>query len=259
MLYIFAIGVIVIQFQHSEGVQNQTQNNAAQLEKILVRYWSWWINSPEDSPEANPNCSMGFDTENSFVYFLNPFEVGDVSYDCTEESVPKNYTLMFPLLTAFCSQGDAGLYGKLYEEIRDCTLNLDRGYVKGTVLLDGETIVNMSKDNGNGLEMKGVLENNLPQYKYYKEIFSREFVDLLATNNTTIPTNWEKPEEFEKSPTYYKAVVHCECIIIGTNHLPSGNHVLKYTVDASGGKSSIDLEDTGWKFTSSVTYRLNVK
>ena len=28
--------------------------------------------------------------------------------------------------------------------------------------------------------------NNLPQSQYYKEIFSEEFVDILATSNTTI-------------------------------------------------------------------------
>lgn len=59
--------------------------------------------------------------------------------------------------------------------------------------------------------MKSILNNNLPQYDYYKEIFSKEFVNLLTTSNTTSQVNWQHPEEFEKRPVDYKAVEHCDC------------------------------------------------
>jgi len=260
LLYIIVFSLLIFPLHQSFGIENLSQTQSSEgFDKILAKYWSWWINSPEDVPEVNPTCSMSSDPETSYVFFLNPFEIGDVSYDCTKQPIPSGHSIMFPLLTAFCSQGDAGLYAKSYQEIRDCTLNLDRGKIKGIVSLDDKVIVNISKDNGNGIEMKGVLVNNLPHNKFYKEIFSKEFVDLLATSNTTIPTNWEKPEEFEKSPIYYKAVVHCECIIINTSEFLSGNHELKYSVDAIGGKSTVDLEDTGWKFTSSATYMYAVE
>lgn len=255
---IVIIGIFLLS-HYAYGIENQTQNKSINLENVLAKYWSWWTNSPEDAPESNPICSMGMDSESSFVFFLDSFEVGDVSYDCTKDPVPKGYKIMFPLLTAFCSQGDAGLYGKSYQEIRDCTLNLDRGKLIGTVSIDDKVVVNISKDNGNGIEMKGLLQNNLPQYSYYKEVFSKEFVDLLASTNTTIPTNWEKPEEFEKNPIYYKAVVHCECVVIDSNELDGGTHILKYVVESTGGKSSVDLEDTGWKFKSTATYNISVQ
>jgi hypothetical protein len=251
---LIAVGFLIFQFQHSYGVD--PGNNSTELEKMLGKYWSWWFNSPEDQPEKNPICSMGTDKNNSLVFFINPFEVGDVAYNCTSSPIPRGHSIMFPLLTAFCSQGDNGLYKKSYEEIRDCTLNLDRGRIKGIVTLDDKVIGNISKDNGNGIEMKPKLINNLPQYNYYKEILPSAFVDFLATKNTTNPSNWQKPEEFEKSPIYYKAVVHCDCVIIDTSDLGPGKHTLKYIVDSVGGKSSIDSADKGWKFRSTATYQI---
>ncbi len=250
---------LFFQIQQSYAIENKSLNDSSGLEKILAKYWSWSVNSPEDAPEANPTCSMGVDTEDSFVFLFDSFETGDVSYDCTQELIPKGYSIMFPILTAFCSQGDQGLYGKPYQDIRDCTLNLDRGKVKGIVSVDDKVIVNISKDNGNGIEMKGILKNYLPKYNYYREIFSKEFVDLLVTSNNTSPNNWEKPQEFEKKPIYYKAVVHCECVIIDTNEFDPGKHTLKYVVDADGGKSSINLSDTGWKFISTAKYQFTIK
>jgi hypothetical protein len=257
LLWISLLGFLLFQIQHSRGIDSSS--NSIELEKILAKYWSWWSNSPEDQPEKNPKCSIGIDTEDSFVFLLDSFETGDVAYDCAESPIPRGYSIMFPILTAFCSQGDKGLYNRPYEEVRDCALNLDRGKIKGVVSLDDQVIVNISKDNGNGLEMNAILNNNLPQYDYYKEIFSKEFVNLLTTSNTTVPLNWEHPEEFEKSPIYYKAVVHCDCVIIDTNDFNPGNHTLKYTVDSMGGKSSIDAADTGWKFKSNTAYQIVIQ
>lgn len=258
-LIILMSGFLFFQIQQSYAIENASLSGSVGLEKILAKYWSWWVNSPEDAPDTNPTCSMGIDPENSLVFLSDSFEVGDVSYDCTQEPIPKGYSIMFPILTAFCSQGDQGLYGKPYQDIRDCTLNLDRGKVKGLVSLNDKVIVNISKDNGNGVEMKGILKNYSPNNNYYKEIFSKEFVDLLVTSNNTSPNNWEKPQEFEKKPIYYKAVVHCECVIIDTNQFGPGNYTLKYIVDAEGGKSSINLSDTGWKFISTAKYQLIIK
>lgn len=249
----FAVGLLLFQFQYSYGIN--TGKDPIALEKILAEYLSWWTNSPEDQPEKNPKCSMGIDNEDSFVFYLDSFEAGDIAYNCSDMPIPKGYSIMFPILTAFCSQGDKGLYNKPYQEIRDCALDLDRGKIKGIVYLDDKVIVNMGKNNGNGIDMKQKSTNNLPQNNYYKEIFPSDFVNLLASSNTTLVNNWEKPEEFEKSPVYYKAVEHCECVIIDTSDLSPGNHTLKYIVDSVGGESSINTADKGWKFISNATYR----
>jgi hypothetical protein len=45
----------------------------------------------------------------------------------------------------------------------------------------------MNKNNGNGIDMKTNSTKNLLQKKYYKEIFFKEFVNLLTTTNTTSP------------------------------------------------------------------------
>ena len=117
-------GFLFFQIQQSYAVENGSTNisGSVGLEKILAKYWSWWDNSPEDALDANPACSMGIDRENSFVFLSDSFEAGDISYDCKKEPIPKGYSIMFPILTAFCSQGDQGLYGKPYQDIRDCTL-----------------------------------------------------------------------------------------------------------------------------------------
>jgi hypothetical protein len=250
---IVAVGLLLFQFQYTYGVN--TGNDHIALEKILGKYWSWWTNSPEDQPEKNPKCSMGIDNEDSFVFYLNSFDAGDLAYNCTDEPIPKGYSIMFPILSSLCSQGDKGLYTKPFQEIRDCALDLDRGKVKGIVFLDGKLIVNMTKDNGNGIDMKPKSANNLTQNKYYKEIFPSDFVNLLASSNTTLANNWEKPEEFEKSAVYYKGVEHCECVIIDTSDLNPGTHKLKYIVDSVGDQSSINAADKGWEFMSNATYQ----
>lgn len=251
------VGLLLFQLQYSYGIN--TGDDMIEFNKILAKYWAWWDNSPEDQPENNPECSMGIDTEDSFVFYINPFAIGDVVYNCTDEPIPKGYSIMFPLLTSFCSQGDKGLYNKPYQEILDCALDLERGKLRGIVSIDDKVIVNIQKDNGNGIDMKPNSTNNLIQSKYYKEIFPNGFVNFLASSNTTFPNNWEKPEEFRNGPVYYKAVEHCDCIIVDTDELSLGNHTLKYIVDSVGGQSSINAADKGWSFTSTVEYQFAVK
>ena len=259
VFYVLVIGFLIFGIQYSYGIKSETSDNKIDFEKILAKYWSWWENSPEDTPEANPVCSMGIDVQDSFVFLLNSFSAEDAVYNCSKSPIPKGYSILFPLLTSFCSQGDNGLYGAMYDKILDCTLNLDRGKVQGIVSLNDKVIVNIVKDNGNGIGLKGQLQNNLPQSKYFNEIIPTKFVDLLVTRNNTSPTNWEKPQDFEKGPVNYKAAFHCECVVINTDELIPGNYVLKYIVNAEAGKSTINLSDEGWQFSSNTTYHLVIK
>lgn len=252
-----ALGLLILPAGIAYASLEPQQNNT-QLDIILGNYWSWFSNSPEDAPENNPKCSMGHDANNTFVFFLNPFETGETNFDCTDEPISSGSAIFFPLITSFCSQGDKGLYGHSYQEISRCTLDLDRGLIKGIVILDNEEIVNLVIDNGDGINMKPILENNLQQNNYYKNIFSRDFIDLLVSNNTTLPNNWEKPEDFQANPIYYKAVVHADGVMIDTNDLNTGNHTLKYIVDATGNPSSVNLADKGWKFESTTTYKFKI-
>ena len=73
------------------------------------------------------------------------------------------------MLSSWCSQGDVGLFGKSYDEIKDCAFNLQRGTIQGKIFLDDKEIVNMFIDNGNGIDMleKKKVVNNLPQNPYY--------------------------------------------------------------------------------------------
>jgi hypothetical protein len=249
----------MLSIQSSYGIENTTRTDLIDHEKILGKYWSWWVNSPDDSPEANPKCSVDIDTQDSFVFLLDSFAADDAVYNCSGYPIPKGYSILFPLLTSFCSQGDNGLYGASYDKILDCSLNLDRGKVRAIVSINDKEIVNIIKDNGNGIEMKGRLQNNLPQLKYYKEIVPTKFVELLVTSNNTSPTNWEKPQDFEKGPINYNAVFHCDCVIIDTGELTPGDYVLKYIVNAEAGKSTINLSDEGWQFRSNTTYHLLIQ
>jgi hypothetical protein len=237
----------------------ESEQNDSQLDKVLGYYWSWFSNSPEDAPEKDPKCSMGHDTNSTFVFLLNPFETGDTNFDCSDEPISKGTSIFFPLITSFCSQGDKGLYGHSYQEISTCAKDLDRGLIKGIVMLDNKEIVNVVIDNGDGISTKPIVKNNLEQNIYYKNIFSKDFIDLLVTNNTTIPNNWERPEEFQNKPTHYKAVVHAEGVIIDTNDINNGNHTLKYSVDSTGNPSSVNLADKGWQFVATTTYKFNIK
>src|SRR5215510_11983432 len=130
VLYVLIIGFLIFGIQYSYGF---TSINKIDFEKILGKYWSWWENSPEDAPEANPICSISIDAQNSYVFLLDSFNAEDNIFDCSKSPIPKGYTILLPLLTSFCSQGDNGLYGETYDKILDCTLNLDRGKVQGIV------------------------------------------------------------------------------------------------------------------------------
>src|SRR5919112_746544 len=134
-IYFFVILTLIFYFQIYSvyGIEKEVQSN--------------------NNTHNNPKCSIHIDTNNSIVFLLNPFEAGDNSYDCTENPIPQGYSLLFPLLTSWCSQGDVGLYGKPYEEIRDCALSLDRGTIKGNVAIDGKEIVDIFIDNANGIDM----------------------------------------------------------------------------------------------------------
>lgn len=174
-IYPYVILTLIFYFQTYSvyGIEKEIQSNDKELVQILQNYWQWSGNSPEDNPDNSPKCSIHIDTNNSLVFLQNPFETGNTSYDCTENPIPEGYSILFPLITSFCSQGDVGLYGKPYEEISNCALSLERGTIKGKVMIDGKEVVDVSIDNGNGIDMnknKKVV-NNLPQSPYYKEIF----------------------------------------------------------------------------------------
>ena len=59
------------------GIEKEIQTNDKQLVQFLQNYWQWFGNSPEDSPDNNPKCSMHIDTKNSIVFLQNPFETGN--------------------------------------------------------------------------------------------------------------------------------------------------------------------------------------
>jgi hypothetical protein len=240
--------------------ENQSNNNNKQLVQSLQNYWQWWGNSPEDSPDNNPKCSIHIDTNNSIVFLQNPFETGNASYDCTENPIPYGYLIFFPLLSSWCSQGDVGLFDKSYNEIKNCAFNLQRGTIHGKILFDDKEIVNMFIDNSNGIDMqkKKKVVNNLPQNQYYKEIFSEEFVDILATSNTTMANNWEK-DDYKRNPIYYNAVMYCDCILIDTTELKIGPHDLHYTISAKADPPSPTLIADRWDFTSNTNYKLVIQ
>src|SRR5574339_390942 len=243
-----------------DGIEKEIQSNNKQLVESLQNYWQWWGNSTEDSPENNPKCSIHIDTNNSVVFLQNPFETGDTSYDCTENPIPNGYLIFFPLLSSWCSQGDVGLFDKSYNELKNCAFNLQRGTIQGKIFLDNKEIVNMFIDNSNGIDMqeKKKVVNNLPQNQYYKEIFSKEFMDILATNNTTMANNWEK-DEYKMNPIYYNGVMYCDCILIDTTELKIGHHELQYTISAKAEPSSPTLIADRWDFTSNTNYKLAIQ
>ena len=243
-MYFFVILTLIFYFQTYSvyGIEKEIHSNNKELVQFLQNYWQWWGNAPEDSPDNNPKCSIHIDKNNSIVFLLNPFETGDNSYDCTENPIPYGYSIFFPLLTSWCSQGDVGLFDKSYNELKNCAFNLQRGTIQGKILFDDKEIVNILIDNSNGIDMqkKKKVVNNLPQNQYYKEIFSEEFVDILATSNTTMANNWEK-DDYRKNPIYYNGVMYCDCILIDTTELKIGPHNLQYTISAKANPPSPTL------------------
>jgi hypothetical protein len=261
-LYLFSIFLIVLiylQINISYGIENEIRNDE-KYTKTLENYWQWWGNTPEDNPDNDPKCSMYIDTKDSFIFLQNAFETGYKNYDCTDDPIPKGYSIMFPLITSFCSQGDVGLENKPIDMISNCALNLDRGTVKGKVILDDKKVVDIVIYNSIGIDMdknKKII-NNLPQYPYYTEIFSKEFVDILVNNNTTLKNNWAK-EDYIENPIYYKGIIHCDCIILQTNDISIGSHNLQYIVSAKAEPPSPNLIADRWDFTSNTNYKLIIQ
>jgi hypothetical protein len=260
LLYTILFAFSFLQIYNSYGIEKMIQTNDEDLVQILEQYWQWWSNSPDDNPDNDPICSLHSNKEYSVTFLQNPFETGDTSYDCTENPIPQGNLIFFPLITSFCSQGDVGLIDKPYNQISNCALNLDRGTIKGKVIIDGNEIVNLLINNGNGIDMdknKKII-NNFPQTKHYKEIFSKEFVDILASNNTIHTNNWET-DDYKTRSVHYNGVVHCDCIIIDTNELEKGSHNLQYIVSAKAEPPSPNLIADKWDFTSTTNYKFVLK
>ena len=271
LFYICVIGFFLFHILSSYGSGNGSSSDSPSLEKILANYWSWILNSPEYDPDGpKPKCIMEIDKQTSFVFFYDSFDTKITNSDCTDNPIPKGYSIIFPLITSSCTQGDVGLYGKPYTELSDCSLNLDRGLINGKVFLDDKIIVDITIINDKRAK-KLLLENRLPQYDYYKEIFSKEFVDILVKNTTLVDRSnmWQKPEEIEERDLInYKSVVHCECIIIDTNGLTIGSHTLKYItyldseqsskIESQKQSSKIASGDT-WRFESTTSYKFNIQ
>lgn len=257
---IFSVFTLFLYFyiNDSYGI-DEIQNYDKKLVNILLNYWNWWNNSPEDNPDNDPKCSIHIDTKNNIAFLQNSFETDNTSYDCIENPIPKGYFILIPLITSFCSQGDVGLYNKPFNEIRECTLNLDRGQINGKIFVDGKKIVDIFIDNGNGIDGKKNVVNNLPQENnYYKEIFSEEFVDILVTNKTVIPNNWEN-DDYKKNIIHYNGIIHCDCIIINTNQFDIGDHGLEYTISSKADPPSPLLSSDKWTFTSNTKYALSIQ
>ena len=256
---IIFIVLIYYQISYSYSVDSEIRNENASMVKILERYWQWWINSPEDNPDMTPKCSMQIDKEHSFIFLQNSFETENTDYNCTDSPITKGYSILFPLITSFCSEGDAGLPNTSHDQILACALNLDRGIVKGNVFLDGKEIVDISIDNGNGIDIEKnkKITNNLPQ-TYYREILSKEFVDILATNKTTLKNNWAT-DEHNIHPVYYDGIVHCDCIIINTNDFSTREHTLEYIIYAKAEPPSPTLPVDKWEFKSTTKYKLIIQ
>jgi hypothetical protein len=47
------------------GIEKENQTNNKQLVQFLQNYWQWFGNSPEDSPDNNPKCSIHIDTKSN--------------------------------------------------------------------------------------------------------------------------------------------------------------------------------------------------
>ena len=257
IIIIFLINFFVI--HNSYSIEN-SQKYDSKLIHVLESYWQWWLNSPEDNPDNDPKCSIEINKNYSVVFLQNPFESEDNSYDCTENPIPYGYSIFFPLLSSWCSQGDVGLFDKSYDELKNCAFNLQRGTIQGKILFDDKEIVNIFIDNSNGIDMqdKKKVVNNLPQNQYYKEIFSEEFVDILATNKTIFVNNWEK-DDYKRNPIYYNAVMYCDCILINSSELGIGHHNLQYTISAEAKPPSPNFVADQWSFTSRTNYQLLIQ
>jgi hypothetical protein len=141
-IYLYVIlAFFYFQIYSVYGIEKEIQSNNRELVQILQNYWQWWGNSPEDSPDNNPKCSIHIDTNNSIVFLQNPFETGNTSYDCTENPIPSGYLIFFPLLSSWCSQGDVGLFDKSYNELKNCAFNLQRGIIQGKILFDDKEML----------------------------------------------------------------------------------------------------------------------
>ncbi len=232
------------------------------------------LNQKDENFDYMPKCSMGINTTNQIVFLLNPFEKGTLNFDCKNEQIPKGYSILFPAITSFCSRGDAGLYNMDFKSVRNCALNLDRGNVKVGVFLDDKKVTDvvinnkysfndlpqLRIDNSNIMDFTS-MKNNLPANQtYYKQIFSKEFVDLIVTDNATIsvPNGWEHPTEFTKNPIRYESVLHCDCIIVNTLDLSKGDHILEYVTIAKSGKNTHNLDSKEWNFESKISYAITI-
>ena len=258
LILIFTILIgFSIQMSYSE---EKNQYSPDDYEKLLTNYWNFWINLSEEE-ESNSKCLMHFDSQNSVVFLLNPYDFPDTTYDCKTTPIPKNSTIFFPILSGWCTNGDPGLRHADILQLAECAYNADRGLIIGKVSVDGNQIVDFQKIND---DKKGIVKTKFLDNKTitnivldqgpYKELIVKNLVGITITNKTQY--DFDNNKEFENQPVTYKGYLHCECIIIDASKLNEGVHTISYYTKANAGDSSIG---SGWKYENSITYHLSIK
>ena len=226
--------------------------DSSSLEKLLSKYWNWWLNLPadQDVEAQGPDSQCLMHKEGSVIFLLDPFQLAKVSQTCIYRL---EALVLFPFYIGWCDNGLAGYYGeKSYNVILQCALDADRGIVKMIASLDGNKIIDLIVDNKDVKNLK-IVKDNLPHGENYKEIRSGNFFNMTVTNATQY-TLYEKPEEFQSTPVVYKAVGHCFCGII--ENLSTGAHQINYQTEVTGSEGVDDPK--GWNYKSDITYNLKV-
>ncbi|MDR4511932.1 MAG: hypothetical protein MRJ93_09550 [Nitrososphaeraceae archaeon] len=193
----------------------EAEDNVKEHEKWLKEYWRYALNiSNDETVEQGNLCLINNPTNTSFpIMLLDPFEVGYKTQTCI---LPSDRELLIPAYTGECDTGSELGSDASSEEILQCALGADAGYLDFTLTLDGKRIV----------DIKDVSVGDNPTHPNFFEVQTGKLFEV------NLPEDSEWIDIYPLGAGTYQAQAHG--FFAKLDKLAPGNHTLGYTQTVSG-------------------------
>jgi hypothetical protein len=169
--------------------------------------------SSEDIVEKGNPCLINVPVNISLpIMLLDPFEVKKVKQSCT---LPSDREILIPAYTGECDSGSELGKSATFQELLECALGADVGFLDFEVILDDQKIV----------DIKGASVGDHINKSNFFEIQTSDPFEV------EVPSDSQWIGLYEESGTY---VAHAHGFFAKLDKLSPGKHTLKYTQIISG-------------------------
>ncbi len=195
--------------------QIQAKESSDKYEEWLKEYWRFALQiSKDETVEEGNLCLINMPSNISLpIMLLDPFEVGYKKQNCT---LPSDREFLIPAYTGECDTGSELGKSATSEEILNCALEADVGFLDFTLSLDGKKIV----------DVKDVSVGNNPGQPNFIEVQTKDLFEVY------VPEDSEWIDAYQSGSGTYLA--HAHGFFAKLDKLSPGNHTLEYTQTVSG-------------------------